>query len=73
MASVDDDYQCSLNEAALAMATEELNEVPKERLSAVQTLRQWILQQKHLKCPTGMFYTMYYLLLKGGHPYSGLT
>ena len=47
------DYVCGLDKNALAKAKKELNEDPKERLGAVQTLREWILQQKHMTCNTG--------------------
>ena len=47
------DYVCGLDKNALAKAKKELNDDPKERLGAVQTLREWILQQKHMTCNTG--------------------
>ena len=47
------DYVCGLDKNALAKAKKELNEDRKERLGAVQTLREWILQQKHMTCNTG--------------------
>ena len=47
------DYVCGLDKNTLAKARKELNEDPKERLGAVQTLREWILQQKHMTCNTG--------------------
>ena len=43
----DEDYQCTLTEASLKKAREELNEDPKERLNAVKQLREWIEQQPH--------------------------
>jgi len=49
----DGDYVCTLDEASLKKAQEELNEDPKERMSAVNTFRKWILSQPHLTCPTG--------------------
>ena len=51
----DDSYVCTLNEASLEKAKKELQEDPKERLGAVETFRKWILEQPHLKCPTGMY------------------
>ncbi len=54
MAATDAHYVCSLDPASVKKAQEELNEDPKNRLGAVQTFREWILQQKHIKCPTGM-------------------
>ena len=50
----DADYVCSLDEKSIKKAKEELGEDPKERLGAVQSFREWILQQKHIKCDTGM-------------------
>ena len=49
------EYKCTLNEKSLAKAKKELNEDPKNRLGAVQTLREWIEQQKHLKMDTSMY------------------
>ena len=48
-----DDYVCTLNDKDLKKAKDELNEDPKERLGAVETLRQWVKQQRHLRSPTG--------------------
>ena len=48
-----EDYKCTLSEACLKQAMSELNEDPKNRLSSVQTLREWIETQKHLNCRTG--------------------
>jgi len=48
----DSDYVSTLDEASLKKAKEELNEDPKERLSSVNALRQWILAQPHIQCPT---------------------
>ncbi len=50
----DADYVCTLDAASIEKAKKELNEDPKERLSAVKALRDWIKQQPHLKSPTGM-------------------
>ena len=49
----DDNYICQMDAASLRVAQEELFEAPKERLSQVDTFRQWINQQDHLKAPTG--------------------
>ena len=51
-----DDYVCTLDEKTLEKAKKELNEDPKNRLGAVQTLREWIQQQPHLHCKTGKTY-----------------
>ena len=50
-----DEYVCTLDEKSLKKAKEELNEDPKNRLGAVETFRKWILEQPHIKCPTGLF------------------
>ena len=43
-----------LDEASLQVAKEELHEINEtDRLLAVQTLRQWVLEQKWLRTPTG--------------------
>lgn len=49
----DMNYECMLDEQSLQKATKELNEDPKERLGALQTLREWVKQQKWIKSPTG--------------------
>lgn len=48
-----DKYVCTLDEASQKKALEELHEDPKERLSAVETFRKWILDQRYLQCRTG--------------------
>jgi len=53
MASKDSGYVCTLDEKSLKKAKEELKEDPKNRLGAVETFRKWILEQPHIKCPTG--------------------
>ena len=47
------DYVCKLSPSSLQKAQDELNEVPAERLSAVETFRTWIKQQPHINFPTG--------------------
>ena len=47
-------YRCTLKEEWLKKARDELNEEEIERLPAIQALREWILQQKWLKTPTGI-------------------
>ena len=44
---------CTLTEASLKKARDELNEIPSDRLAAVQAFRKWIEEQKYIKCPTG--------------------
>lgn len=48
-----ENYVCTLDEKSIKKAKDELNEDPKERLSAVNTFKNWILEQPHLICPTG--------------------
>jgi len=49
----DDDYVCTLTDESLKKAKDELNEDPKDRLTAVRKFRDLVLQQPHIKCPTG--------------------
>ena len=53
MAEGDAEYVCTLDEASLQKAREELYEDPSNRLGAVTTFREWIQQQKHIHSPTG--------------------
>ena len=46
-------YVCTLDDAALKKAKDELNEDPAQRASQVETLRQWVKSQPHLKSRTG--------------------
>lgn len=48
------DYTCTLDEATLEKAEEELHEVPDERAAAIETFREWILDRPYIKCPTGL-------------------
>jgi len=50
----DAEYVCTLDEKSAKKAKDELNEDPKERLGAVQKFRELVLQQPHIKCPTGI-------------------
>ena len=54
------EYVCTLDEKSLKKAKEELKEDPKNRLGAVDTFRQWVLQQPHIKCPTGRSHQEYF-------------
>lgn len=45
-------YKCTLTEYGLQKAMKELNEDPKQRLGAVQTLRKWVREQPHYTCRT---------------------
>lgn len=62
--STDDDYVCCLCEASLEKAKKELNEDPKERLSSVQTLRNWINQEQWISAPTETLYLLAVLRTK---------
>ena len=44
----DVNYVCSLDAVTAKRAQTELGEIPEDRLSAVQALREWIQQQKHI-------------------------
>ena len=46
-------YVCSLSEKSIKKAKKELNEDPKERNGAVQTLKEWIEREPWLHAPTG--------------------
>jgi len=50
----DADYVCTLNKKSAKKAKDELNEDPKNRLGAVEKFRELVLQQRHIKCPTGI-------------------
>lgn len=57
-------YVCSLDAEREEQAKRELNENSKERVAAMRSFREWILQQKNwLKCPTGEIYTSHYYKL----------
>ncbi|XP_023933640.1 alpha-tocopherol transfer protein-like isoform X2 [Lingula anatina] len=45
-------YQCTLDDEALETAKRELNEDPIERASQIETLRNWVKQQPHLRART---------------------
>ena len=47
-----EEYVCTLSEKSLKKAKKELNEIPKERLGAVEAFREWVLSQKHITCDT---------------------
>jgi len=53
LAVSDADYVCTLDDKSAKKAKDELNEDPKNRLGAVQKFRELVLQQPHIKCPTG--------------------
>ncbi|XP_064611897.1 alpha-tocopherol transfer protein-like [Liolophura sinensis] len=55
-------YECSLDKASLKKAEKELNEDPKERESAVASLRQWVEQNSAwLKSPTDTRFLLMFL------------
>ena len=49
------DYVCTLSPACLKQAKDELNEDPKDRLSSIQKLRDWINSQPHMVCRAGWY------------------
>ena len=51
---------CSLSEKTIKKAKKELNEEPKERLGAVQALREWIEREPWITSPTGRFIRLWY-------------
>ena len=54
-------YACSLSEKSIRKANEELHEEPDERLSTVQSLREWIEREPWITSPTGcrLYLTLY--------------
>lgn len=48
---MEDNYVCTLDQASIKKAKDELNEVAEDRLAAVQALREWIQAQPHIRCP----------------------
>ncbi|KAL5021758.1 hypothetical protein ScPMuIL_000913 [Solemya velum] len=50
--SLEKEYVRHLDNNTVDKARKELNEIPEERLGAVETFRQWIREQKWLKTPT---------------------
>ena len=55
-------YKCMLNDKTLSKAKKELHEDPKNRMGAVQTLREWLVQQPHLHCNTGQYDSFTYCI-----------
>ena len=60
------EYLCTLDEATLEKAKAELNEDPKNRDGAIETLRTWINEQPHFVCRTGILLLLFSLLLMVG-------
>lgn len=56
-----DDYVCTLDEKTLKIAMDELHEDPKERMSSVETLRNWIKEHPHIKCDADTRYLLWFL------------
>ena len=48
-----EDYVCTLSEASIQKAKDELFEDPETRLAEVEKFRQWIKDQPHLEAYTG--------------------
>lgn len=63
---MEDSYTCTLTEKEIKKAKDELNEIPSDRLSAVQALREWLLKQKHLtfNSSNNEFLTKYFKIVK---------
>ena len=53
MSTADIPYKCTLDEKTLEKAKEELNEDPKQRMSQIETFRDWIKSQPHIKSRLG--------------------
>ena len=51
-----EEYVCTLTDASAKKAKDELNENPSDRMAAVQSFREWIEQQKHIKCITSIYH-----------------
>ena len=60
-------YVCTLDEVTLSKARNELYEDPNNRQGAIEAFRDWIKQQKHIRCPTGriIFYFDGFLFVLG--------
>lgn len=50
-----DEYTCTLDEKYIKKAKDELNEIPSDRLSAIEALKDWIIKQPHLTFDLGSF------------------
>ncbi|XP_053378166.1 retinaldehyde-binding protein 1-like [Mercenaria mercenaria] len=59
-----DDFTGTLDEESQQRAKKELNEDEKNRAGAVDTLRQWAMQQKWLKTPTDTKFLVKFLRVK---------
>lgn len=46
-------YVCQLESGFIKKAKDELNENESDRLSAIDALRNWLQEQKHVKFHTG--------------------
>ncbi|CAD5122275.1 DgyrCDS10718 [Dimorphilus gyrociliatus] len=53
-----EDYKFTLEAKYLKKAKDELNENDSDRMDAIEALKNWINEQKHLKYPTGKYYTI---------------
>ena len=52
---LDTEYVCTLTSTDLKKAKDELNEDPKQRLGAVQSLREWVQREPWINAPTGKY------------------
>lgn len=57
-----EEYLCQLDYNTVEKAKVELHEFPEERLGAVDSLRQWVDEQKWLNAPTGKFENAYIIV-----------
>ena len=56
------EYVCTLTEASLKKAREELNENPADRMSSVEAFRKVIKDQApHITCSMGRFLMVFFL------------
>ena len=64
-------YVCTLSAKSIKKAKKELNEDSKERLGAVQALKEWIGRESWLQSPTGILIVLsssYFIALKTYEP-----
>lgn len=54
-------YECSLSAETLLVAKEELNEDPSKRIEDIEALRQKVVANKALKCPTTASFLLRFL------------
>ncbi len=62
-------YVCTLDEKTLKKAKAELNEDPKQRASQIETFRQWVKAQPHIKSRTGRKHDSNFKIIEQGSNY----